>query len=163
MTMICGSCRRPGVFIAVALTALVSACSACFGGFLAQDSARFSTFWTLMESGDVKVAQDSLSSMGDDGHGCSEQMVNFLYSWRAYSSGDFSGVPVFLDLGVPADLTDYALYLRADALGHSGHDLLADPYWQKLADDTASVLSADAVLRLADDSFEQGRLEDCLA
>jgi len=155
--------RLSGVFIILLLVLCSGVADVCFGGFLAEDSVRFATYWNLLEIGEAKAAQDSAMTMGGEGHGCAEQMANFLLAWRASTGGDYASVPVYVELGVPAELTDYALWLRADALNHAGHDPLAVPYWTQLAEDSGSVLCADALLNLTDYAFDKGLLDDCLS
>ncbi|HEY3294660.1 MAG TPA: transglycosylase SLT domain-containing protein [bacterium] len=154
--------RPLGVTAFLLLVTTLSHAGVCFGGFLSEDSARFATYWSLVESGEAKAAHDTLMDVGGEGRGCAEQMANFLLAWRASSGGDYGSVPVFLDLGVPANLADYALWLRADALNHAGQDALAMEQWKKLADDTTSALCPDALYQLADHEFEKGMLDDCL-
>ncbi len=155
--------RRSGVHIILMFLAVTSSLPCvCLGGFLAEDSSRFAAYWNLIESGESKAAQDTLVNLGGEGTGCTEQMANFLLAWHASTTGDLASVPVFLDLGVPGSLGDYDLWLRADALNRTGQDMLAETCWVKLAADTESVFSTDALYRLADHAFDKGLLDDCL-
>jgi soluble lytic murein transglycosylase-like protein/TolA-binding protein len=154
--------RRFGVSIFILLFLAFGHAKVCFGGFLAEDSARFAAYWNLIESGDMRAAQDTLMSIGSEGPGCTEQMANFLLAWQTAAGGDYSGVSALLDLGVPPELTDHARWLQADALVRAGQEALAEAHWKEIAADTGSVYCADALYQLVDHAFEAGSLDECL-
>jgi len=133
------------------------------GASLAEDSARFAANWSLLESGDSATARDYLIGLGDSLSDRTGQMTNFLLAARAFRATDWAGVPVFLDLGVPLELSDYALYLRSRALQEAGQRDLARSFWARLADDTASVLAPEALYETAIRADEAGEVDSLVA
>lgn len=120
-----------------------------FAASIGSDSAKFSRCMALAETGDSLAAMDCLLAI-DDGTGDHlGRMVNFFLAGRAYNRNDYPGVAVYLDLGIPAELADHGLYLRAMALQSGGQPSLAADAWRRLAADTTSVYLETALRELA--------------
>ncbi|MFZ5434549.1 MAG: transglycosylase SLT domain-containing protein, partial [Calditrichota bacterium] len=131
----------------------------CRAEALAEDSLRFAHYWELWETGDSVAARSYLLNLGAEGNSRIEQMAGFLLAWQSFQRGDYIGVPVQLDLGIPEELSDHALYLRAQALRNADQPGLSEPFWIKLAKDTTSVYSQDALYELSLLSKESNDLE----
>jgi len=87
-------------------------------------------------------------------------MAGFLMGWLAYERGDYAGVAVQFDLGIPFALGDHARFLQADALEKLGQTALATALWEDLARDTTSVYYSEALLRLAERARDSGSPEE---
>ncbi|MBU0508633.1 tetratricopeptide repeat protein [bacterium] len=131
----------------------------CWGQGLAGDSALFARYWQLVETGDSAGATSYLFGLTDSTNRRTAPMAGLLLGWTAYNRGDYTGVSVQLDLGVPAELADHALFLRGDALERANQKALAIPFWDSLARDTTSVYGPEARVRLADWMRETGEIE----
>jgi soluble lytic murein transglycosylase-like protein len=130
----------------------------CLALPLSSDSTNFAKYWSFIDAGDTDSAQHYLLNLDSAERDCTGQMVNFFLAWQSYSKGDYPGVPVYLDLGVPHDLQDYALWMRADALRHSGTTGLATAAWKELSKDSNSVWATEGLYQLALAYYQNGEI-----
>lgn len=126
---------------------------------LTDDSTTFADYWALVDRGGDLAAARLISGLDSAKRDCTGLMVNFLLAWRSYSSGDYSGVSIHLDRGVPADLRDYALWMRGDASTRSSFPDAARKVWSELAADSESVWQSEALFQWAILSSKSGDMD----
>ncbi len=129
---------------------------------LTEDSTAFAHYWELVESGQTDSAQSYLSGLGDSDPKL-EHMANFRLALRAFTTDEFDNVLAYLDLGIPSELTDHGLWMRAWALTESQQTELAVPYWRQILLDRTSVRAADAILELAAYYSSTGAIDSALS
>ncbi|MDD5087402.1 MAG: transglycosylase SLT domain-containing protein [bacterium] len=149
------------IMTAWAIMALVTL-QPCTSQPLSDDSTRFAGYWELVEAGDTTGAGEYLLSLTDARQGRTSPLAGFLLGWLAYQREDYAGVEVQLGLGVPPELTDHALFLRADALERLGQAERAASLWEELARDTSSVYMPEALFRLAEWARATGNTSEFL-
>jgi soluble lytic murein transglycosylase len=137
---------------------LFSLCGLSWGSTLHEDSARFASCWAKLEMGDTAGARECLLSLGGEGKERTGAMAGFLLARQAYQTGDWGDVPPLLDVALPSELADYALWLKADALDRAGQTASSDSLWAVLAQDTNSVLWGQAAAHVAERAVQAGHL-----
>lgn len=130
---------------------------------LTADSTQFAAYWSLLESGQADSAHEYLLGLGDVGSPRLAGMANFLLAHVAYDEENYASVPVLLDLGVPAELSDHAWALRARALTEAGQPSLAASYWRQVLGWRGSVLTVEAAASLGEYYRSVGQPDSALA
>ena len=133
-------------------------CGFSLGAPLHEDSARFALYWAKLEAGDSAGGREYLLSLGGEGKERTGALTGLVLAWQASQTGDWADVPPLLDAALPSELSDYALWLKAEALNHAGQTLLSDSLWATLAQDTTSVLWPEAVAHMAERAVDTGQL-----
>jgi soluble lytic murein transglycosylase-like protein len=157
------SARRKGpswITLAYITTCLAGVVCA---GPLAEDSARFSQIWAGLQTSDSSRVLDDLNTLAGSDTGCAGQKARFYLAWRAHQRGQPGVVVNLISRGMPIELSDYALWLVADAYRKLDGPAAADSCLQSLAEDSTSVLGGDAIYQLAVRASETTRPQDVLA
>ncbi len=142
----------PRIRILVWLTLILSAAVSCRARADQSQGSIFSSYRTHLRSGDSSGALGILTDLSREDSTLDAQLANFALAWRAYERHDSAAVSSFLRAGVPEELSDHALWLRAQA--SLGADELGSsrPCWEALAADTSSIYAEEALLELAQDA-----------
>ncbi len=145
------------------IAGLLASSTVCLsqGGSFSADSAAIAPYWTLSESGETDAALSYLMNLGEADSRL-EQMANFVLAYQAFAGTDYEQVLAYLDLGIPDELRDHGLWLRAWSLTEAGFPENSVAYWEELLRDSSSVFLADALLELAAYMNEAGASAEAL-
>ena len=124
---------------------------ACRAGGRPSDDSIFSAYRDRLTSGDSTGAEKLLSELSREDSTLDAQMANFALAWHAFERLDTQSVLLHLDNGVPIELLDHSLWLKAQ-LYTSRDSLRALALWESLANDTTSVYVEDALFELAENA-----------
>lgn len=145
----------PWIRILVWLTFILSMAVSCRARGDQTQSAIFSAYRSHVRSGDSTGAMAILADLSREDSTLDAQLANFALAWRAYERQDSTDVNRFLRAGVPEELSDHALWLRAQVSRATDELGSSRTFWQKLAADTSSTYAEEALLELAQDAARQ--------
>jgi TolA-binding protein len=115
----------------------------------------FSSYRSCLKAGDSSGALTVLTGLSHQDSTLDAELANFALAWRAFERQDTHEVSQVLTHRIPNELSDHALWLRAQ-VSTVGDDLSRSrSLWEELADDTSSVYAEEALLELTQDAARQ--------
>jgi len=150
------------VVLAVFLAAVCSGVSVVRGGTFREDSLYLAAFWERVSTGDSASARTVLLALSENPVDELARKANFLLAKMAFDAGDFDGVHEAIALGIPEPLGDWATYLQARAYQESNRTTDAAECFARLASDSVSILTEEALWSLASLILDKGLIDSTI-
>lgn len=123
---------------------------------LSADSALFAHYWNLYHGSQLEQARKNLEALSETDNELVAGMASYLTAVIAFDKSDYKGAISSLARGVPTQLEDHALALRARLLTAAGQQQAALDSWRKLRLNSQSVYFGEALIALATEWQELG-------
>ncbi len=147
---------------AIPLFAIFCWVSLTQAGTFREDSLYLAAFWEKVSIGDSASARSMLIALSENPDDELARKANFLLAKMALDSRDFDGVHEAIALGISEPLGDWATYLQARAYQERNRTSDAAECFARLASDSVSILTEEALWNLASLILDKGLIDSTI-